>query len=243
MARLGGIQKALADWPSVSLVDLERKLQADHCCVLSQEEELWALMSRVNWMLLGDRNTSIYHISTLVRRKRNSMTTIMFSSGEWLHFEREVKEAIRFGFSELYTTSHSYTALNVLVGSSWQARLSDEEQDSIEGGVLDDEIKAGLWSFKAFKAPGLNGLHAGFFQQFWLVVGKSMVEEVRKIFATMEIPEELNRTHISLIPKIPRPETLNNYRPISLCNTVYKIVSKILVAWLRPLLGKLISPL
>ena len=62
------------------------------------------------------------------------------------------------------------------------------------------------------------------------------------IFSAMDIPEELNRTHITLIPKIPGPETLNNYRPISLCNTVYKIVSKILVAWLRPLLGKLISP-
>ena len=70
-----------------------------------------------------------------------------------------------------------------------------------------------------------------------------MVEEVRKIFTAMEIAEELYRTHITFIPKIPGSETLNNYRPISLCNTVYKIVSKILVARLRPLLGKLISPL
>ena len=70
-----------------------------------------------------------------------------------------------------------------------------------------------------------------------------MVEEVRKIFTAMEIAKELYRTHITFIPKIPGSETLNNYRPISLCNTVYKIVSKILVARLRPLLGKLISPL
>ena len=70
-----------------------------------------------------------------------------------------------------------------------------------------------------------------------------MVEEVRKIFTAMEIAEELYRTHITFIPKILGSETLNNYRPISLCNTVYKIVSKILVARLRPLLGKLISPL
>ena len=105
MARLGGIQKALANRPSVSLVELERKLQEDLYCVLSQEEELWALKSRVNWMLLGDINTSFYHISTLVRRKRNSITAIMSSSGEWLHSEREVKETILSGFSKLYTTS------------------------------------------------------------------------------------------------------------------------------------------
>ena len=167
----------------------------------------------------------------------------MSSSGEWLHSKREVKEAIQSRFSELYITSHSYSALNVPAGSSWQACLSDEEQDGIEGGVSDDEIKAGLWSLKAFKAQGPDGLHARFFQRFWLVVGTLVVEEVRKIFTAMEIAEELYRTHITFIPKIPESETLNNYRPISLCNTVYKIVSKILVARLRPLLGKLISPL
>lgn len=68
------------------------------------------------------------------------------------------------------------------------------------------------------------------------------MEEVRKIFVDMVVLEELNRTYITLIPKIPRLKTLNNYHPISLCDTVYKIVFKILVARLRPFLGKLISP-
>ncbi|XP_050241371.1 uncharacterized protein LOC126690300 [Quercus robur] len=94
MARLGGIQRDLAVCPSVSLVELERKLQADLCCIFYQEEELWALKSRVNWMLLRDRNTSFYHISMLVRRKRNSITAIMSNTGEWVHDEVAVKEVI-----------------------------------------------------------------------------------------------------------------------------------------------------
>ena len=56
------------------------------------------------------------------------------------------------------------------------------------------------------------------------------------------MPSYLNKTHIALIPKIQGPETLGNYRPISLCNTVYKIVTKVIVARLRPFLDKLISP-
>ena len=70
-----------------------------------------------------------------------------------------------------------------------------------------------------------------------------MIEEVKKVFVARKIPEVINRTHIALILKIQGPETLGNYRPISLCNTMYKIVTKIIVARLRPLLGKLISPL
>ena len=57
------------------------------------------------------------------------------------------------------------------------------------------------------------------------------------------MPEYLNRTHITLIPKVQGPETLGNYRPISQCNSIYKIVTKIIVERLRPFLDKLISPL
>ena len=46
-----------------------------------------------------------------------------------------------------------------------------------------------------------------------------------------------------LIPKMAGPESLGSYRPISLCNTVYKIFTKILVARIRPHLDKLVSPL
>ena len=62
------------------------------------------------------------------------------------------------------------------------------------------------------------------------------------IFAEKRVPEYLNRTHIALIPKIQGPEMLGDYRPISLYNTVYKVLIEIIVAKLRPHLGKLISP-
>lgn len=58
-----------------------------------------------------------------------------------------------------------------------------------------------------------------------------------------KIPEYLYRTLIALIHKIQGLETLGNYRPISLCNTVYKVTTKIIIAWIRPFLDKLVSPL
>ena len=108
MARLDGIQRSLAFRPSHSLVNLERQLQAELAGVLNQEEELWALKSRVNWMMFGDHNTSFYHVSTLVRRKRNTIRAIMSSTGEWMHEESKVKEVIRNGFSKLYSCPSPY---------------------------------------------------------------------------------------------------------------------------------------
>lgn len=85
-------------------------------------------------------------------------------------------------------------------------------------------------------------LHAGFFQHFWLIVGESVLREVKKIFLEKHAPAYLNQTHIALIPKMQGPETLGSYRPISLCSTVYKLVIKIIVARLRFFFGNLVSP-
>ena len=73
--------------------------------VLEQEKDLWALQSRINWMIWGDRNTSFYHVSALARRKCNLITAIKNDAGEWLTEEREVANYIREGFIKIYTTS------------------------------------------------------------------------------------------------------------------------------------------
>ena len=106
-----------------------------------------------------------------------------------------------------------------------------------------EEIKEVLWSMKPYKAPGPNGLHAGFFQKFWLLVGDSVRKEVEKVFIERKFLEYLNNTHIVLIPKIQGSEIIGNYRPISLCNSVYKIITMIIVARIRPHLDTLVSPL
>ena len=104
--------------------------------------------------------------------------------------------------------------------------------------ITHEEIKEALWSMQPYKAPGPDGLHVGFFQRFCLLVGDSVREEVENVFLTRKVPKYLNKTHIVLIPKIQGPESIGNYRPISLCNVVYEII----VARLKPHLDSLISP-
>ncbi|KAM1080494.1 hypothetical protein ACFX2B_014935 [Malus domestica] len=57
------------------------------------------------------------------------------------------------------------------------------------------------------------------------------------------IPKKINSTNIALVPKIQNPETVTQFRPISLCNYSYKILSKVLANHLKPLLSSLISPM
>ena len=64
---------------------------------------------------------------------------------------------------------------------------------------------------KPYKAPGINGLHVGFFQRFWLVVGESVKKEVKEVFLSQKVPEYLNQTLIALIPKQIGPESISHF--------------------------------
>lgn len=184
------------------LVNLESQLRKDLEEVLDQERDLWMLKSKMNWMIQGDYNTSFYHVSTLTRRKRNSIASVKDEEGLWITEEREVRDYLRRGFMNLYTTSQVKVQWTPHHSRQWQVHLSDEVSHSLAAMVTLKEIKEALWSMQPYKAPGPDGLHAGFFQMFWLIVGDSVREEVEKAFHTKKIPDYLNKTHIVLIPKI-----------------------------------------
>lgn len=74
------------------------------------------------------------------------------------------------------------------------------------------------------------------------VCAADMYSLVRGIFRSCEVPAVLNRTLITLVPKVENPLTMMQLRPISLCNTFYKVLTKILVGRLRPLMKHLVSP-
>ena len=163
MARLDGVQRALANDPSSSLIQMESQLLMELDIVNGQETELWALKARMNWLVLGDRNTSFYHISALARRKRNHILSVKNGAGDWLFKERDVMNYFREGFLKLYTSSQDSATWDLNYHLQWQAKLLEEEKDSISHMVSEEEISAALWSLKAFKAPRLDSLHARFF--------------------------------------------------------------------------------
>ena len=161
----------------------------------------------------------------------------------WIHGESEIANHIRKGFLELFSTSHYYSQLAEWTPPFWQAGLHEADVALLEGPITDVEIRSALWSLKPYKAPEPGGFHAGFFQRFYPTVGSSIREEVKSIFSLREMLDYLNKTLITLIPKCSNLETLGNYHPISLCNSIYKVVTKIIVARLRSLLAGLVSSL
>ena len=92
MARLLGAQRALATNPNTFLINLQDQLTNEYNESLQLEEELWVMKSRVNWTIFGERNTSFFHMTTLARRSRNIISSIMNDEGVWVHDVEQVQE-------------------------------------------------------------------------------------------------------------------------------------------------------
>ena len=104
------------------------------------------------------------------------------------------------------------------------------------------EIRDAMFSMHSLKSPGPDGLPPLFYKKYWAVVGNSVIKAVQNFFVSGKMLKEVNNTFIVLIPKVSNPSTITHFRPISLCNTIYKVISKLLVARLREVLPRLISP-
>jgi hypothetical protein len=91
-----------------------------------------------------------------------------------------------------------------------------------------EEVNKALFNIGDLKAPGPDGLHAIFYKIFWDMVGDDLCKEVLYAVNNISVLEGWNSTTIVLIPKIDNPEMVTHFRPISLCNVVYKVISKML---------------
>lgn len=106
----------------------------------------------------------------------------------------------------------------------FEAKVTDEMNTALCKPYTEEEISYALFQIGPLKAPGPDGLPARFFQRNWGLPKEYIIPVVPKFFETCIMPECVNDTSIVLIPKVNYPDSLKDFRPISLCNILYKVV-------------------
>ena len=121
-------------------------------------------------------------------------------------------------------------------------KVTSDMQNILSSEFDVEEIRLALFQMGPTKAPRLNGMNALFYQKFWNIVGDSVISAVLDFLSTSSTVPGINHTNIVLIPKVKNPEKMNDFRPISLCNVIYKIIFTVLANRLKQVIPQIISP-
>uniref|UniRef100_A0A8R7PJE1 Reverse transcriptase domain-containing protein n=1 Tax=Triticum urartu TaxID=4572 RepID=A0A8R7PJE1_TRIUA len=142
-------------------------------------------------------------------------------------------------YANLYTSEGTIGMEEVL--SHIPVRVDGLMNSRLNADYSREEVKEALFQMFPTKAPGPDGFPAHFFQRHWDLCGDEVTRMTIRVLEGEDSPEEINKTFIVMIPKIASPKVLGQFRPISLCNVIYKIASKVLANRLKLILPDVIS--
>ena len=104
-----------------------------------------------------------------------------------------------------------------------------------------EEVRTAFSQMHPTKVPAPNGMSAIFYQKYWDIIGTDVTNMVLNVLNSNAPLSNINNTNIALVPKVKNPNRMKDFRPISLSNVCYKLISKVLANCLRTILPQIIS--
>jgi hypothetical protein len=263
--RLEACRRALLDWggrkfgkeeevvkvKTAQLANLQRNecpavdsqikmLQREIDDLLEFEDVKWKQRAKQHWLRNGDRNTAFYHSWVQHRRKVNRIRRVTDEQGRTWRKNKDIGRVFTKFYEGLFTSQGTDRKEECI---SWvDSRVTDDMNRRLLSSFTEEEIRKALFQMHPLKAPGPDGFPAAFYQRNWSTVGGEVCRAVLAFLNEGRMDMGINSTNIVLIPKVDSPSKPSEYRPISLCNVFYKLISKVLANRLKPILPHIVSP-
>ncbi|KAL0910085.1 hypothetical protein M5K25_021023 [Dendrobium thyrsiflorum] len=119
-------------------------------------------------------------------------------------------------------------------GQIWAKTPEVLARDRLLGSY--SEIESAVFALPPNRSPRLDGITASFFKHYWAIVSKEVYDAILEFFTTGCMNPEWKDTLVVLIPKTSNADFPSKFRPISLCQTIYKVAVTIILEKLKPFL-------
>eukprot|EP00253_Pinus_taeda_P011344 PITA_11344 len=210
--------------------------------ILLAKEKEWRLKSRAIWLKAGDENTHFFHNYAKGRKSANTIWSLKDEEGRELKTFTELSSLGTRHFQKIFSDRGETTIAEIIRTTQCFPRFIEEGMnDDLTTPVSKEEVEAAMKSMGKDKSPGPDGWTVELFLHFFDLIGFDMAEVVEESRLRGEIYKPFNATFIALIPKKDAPESFEDFRPISLCNCIYKIIAKVIASRLVPILSRSIS--
>ena len=181
-----------------------------------------------------------FHQSTLQRRRRTKVAALKNNEGDWVDNPRQVRKLIDDHFISLFTSEGSRDWGRIL--ECLNPKVSDEMNEALIKTISVEEVKDAAMQMGGLKAPGPDDFSGIFYQSNWDTLARDVNDWISELMLGSMDPRKLNATHLVLVPKVQNPNSVSQFRPISLCNYSYKVLSKVLANRMKHLIPDINSP-
>jgi hypothetical protein len=188
----------------------------------------------------GDRNTSFFHAWASHRKKINFTKQIKDEEETIWKKPKEIGVAFVEFYEKLFTKGESSGMQDWPV--EVEGRVTEEMNSELIRSFTAVEVEKALFQMHPLKSLGLDGFSACFYQQSWSTMKGEVCNAVLDYLNNGVFDVEINTTNIALVLKKKSPASITDYRPISLCIVVYKLIAKVLANRMKSILPHIISP-
>ena len=201
-------------------------------CILSREE--------IN--KYDERSTKFFFDRIRKNEENRNIYALENSDGNVISDKNGIIKEIETFYTKLYDKDETDNAAQMYLLNNVENKLNDEDRENLGKLITQKEILGALKSFKNNKSPGADGLSKEFYITFWEDLKDILEELLNNIYLSGSLSETMKLGIITLLFKKQDPLKLKNWRPITLLCIDQKILSKIMVMRLRPLMSKIIGP-
>ena len=173
------------------------------------------------------------------RRQHNEITKLKDSSGNFYSNQTDLERIAVDYFQEMFTSFSTGSCSQVIHHVHEVVTL--EMNNMLLEEFTQDKVKKALFQMNPTKALGSDDMNSLFFQKYWHFVGTDVSEAILDCINFGKFLQSINFTHVTLIPKKKNPKLMSHFRPINLCNVIFKLVSKVLANRLKRILKRIIS--
>jgi hypothetical protein len=172
----------------------------------------------------------------------NRITQLEDDKGTPIRDHDQIAEALNSFYQDLLTETNTNREEAIQKVTRHIPKLINSEQNiALIRPITQSEVDSAVKDMPPGKAPSPDGFTMDFFHYCWDMIKEDVWLAVEESRASSQVLSSLNVTFINLIPKEERATHLKQFKPISLSNVIYKIITKVIANRLKPLLPTIIS--
>ena len=218
--------------------DLLLKTKNDYKELLEEKVRGAVFRAKCLWYADSEKSTKYFMNLEKSRSGAKGMSAVLDYNKIITHPQQILDRLVDF-YSKLYTKDPDVIFKHE---NTEQILISEETQMRIEGNITLEELSTALKSMKRNKAPGCSGLPMEMYVIFWRLIGERLCQSINFAYEKGKLHDSALKGIIILIPKKGKDSRIvANLRPITLLNTDYKLIEKVLANHLKTALTEVIS--